>query len=164
MDNLLLIFICLVAGFLLNRFSLAPPKMAQALNSFVITLSLPALILTQAPALSEKLRFESDFFIAASMAWIQLLVAFLLFTTLARRLNWSRPLTGALVLTAEPQTNSDPCFNFSAFSCTRPCGLSRPLCRHVSRPNRDTPDSRAGKTRCDSNATCARLRRAPTFL
>ena len=72
----------------------------QALNSFVLWISLPALILVQVPALLENTPWGPELLIPASMAWIQLLLAWALFSALGRWLNWPRTQVGALLLVA----------------------------------------------------------------
>lgn len=100
MMNFVVIFICMLAGILCKRLRHFPPASAQALNSFVIFLSLPALILVQIPKLLSNLTMAGNWWMPVSMAWVAFLLSFCFFSFLGRKLNWSRPQTGALILTA----------------------------------------------------------------
>jgi predicted permease len=98
--NLLLVFVCLGLGALLRLDQRLPKGTAQAFNSFVLWISLPALILVQVPALLENTPWGPELLIPASMAWIQLLLAWALFAALGRWLGWPRVQVGALLLVA----------------------------------------------------------------
>jgi predicted permease len=98
--NLLLIFVCLGLGALLRLDRRLPKGTAQAFNSFILWISLPALILVQVPTLLENTPWGPALLIPASMAWIQLLLAWGLFAALGRWLNWPRVQVGALLLVA----------------------------------------------------------------
>jgi len=98
--NLLLVFVCLGLGALLRLDKRLPPGTAQAFNGFVLWISLPALILVQVPALLENTPWGPELLIPASMAWIQLLLAWALFSALGRWLGWPRVQVGALLLVA----------------------------------------------------------------
>lgn len=96
MSNLLLIAICLLAGFLFSRFRLFPPQSHLALNQYVIWLAIPALALVHVP----KLRLEPSALLPVLCAWIVFGFSWLIFASLGRLLQWPRKLTGALILTA----------------------------------------------------------------
>jgi len=98
--NLLLVFVCLGLGAVLRLDPRLPKGTAQAFNSFVLWISLPALILVQVPALLENTPWGPELLIPASMAWIQLLLAWALFAALGRWLGWPRVQVGALLLVA----------------------------------------------------------------
>ena len=98
--NFALILICLVAGFILRRLATTPKGMAHALNVFVIYVAFPALVFGQMPLLIQSIRLGPDFFIASSMAWIQIFVAIAIFAPLGRALGWPRATIGAVILTA----------------------------------------------------------------
>lgn len=100
MGNFIVIFGCLLAGLTLKRFKAFPPSTAQALNSFIIYLSLPAVILSQIPPLISSLKMDNAVLIPISMAWLNFALAFTLFLALGRLFKWSHPKTGALILTA----------------------------------------------------------------
>lgn len=100
MMNFVVIFICLISGFLCKRIKTFPASTAQALNAFVIYLSLPALILAQIPKLLAGMSFEGFWWLPVSMAWLNFALSFLFFSLLGRKMNWSHPKAGALILTA----------------------------------------------------------------
>lgn len=100
MSNFVLIFLCLGIGVLLKQTKRLPASAAQALNSFVIHISLPAVIFIQIPALIKNTEFNHHMLIPVSMAWIQLLVSFLFFNFIGKRLGWKQTEVGALILTA----------------------------------------------------------------
>lgn len=98
--NFVLIFLCLFLGLLLGRTGKFPTHAAQALNTFVIWISLPALVLVQFPALLLRIGFGPAMLIPVSMAWILFLLSFLVFNFLGKRYSWSPERVGALTLTA----------------------------------------------------------------
>lgn len=100
MTNFILIFLCLGIGVLLKQTKRLPASAAQALNSFVIHISLPAVIFIQIPALIKNTDFNHHMLIPVSMAWIQLIISFLFFNFIGKRLGWKQTEVGALILTA----------------------------------------------------------------
>ena len=100
MNNFLVIFVCLLAGILCKHIRNFPASSAQALNSFIIFLSLPALVLSQVPHLLATMNFSGLWWVPVSMAWIAFILSFLFFTFIGKKLKWSHAKIGALVLTA----------------------------------------------------------------
>lgn len=100
MSNFIIILIGLLAGYFSKRLRAFPPSTAQALNSFIIHLSLPALVLSQIPKLLQTPLLNGAWWVPVSMAWIHLALSFVFFYFISRKLNWSQPKTGALILTA----------------------------------------------------------------
>ena len=100
MTNFVLIFLCLGLGVLLKRTGRFPHTTAQVLNAFVIYISLPAVILLQIPALLKNTEINQDMLIPISMPWLLFAMSFGFFILLGKRLKWSRPEIGALILTA----------------------------------------------------------------
>lgn len=100
MTNFAVIFICLIAGALCRRVRHFPANSSVALNSFIIYLSFPALILSQFPKLLTTLDFNGAWWLPVSMAWITFILAFSFFAFLGKKLGWSHAKTGALILTA----------------------------------------------------------------
>ncbi len=98
--NIVLIFLCLVLGVLLRRSGRFPSNAPQALNAFVIWVSMPALVLLRVPELLEGTAFGAGLLIPVSMAWIQFGLSYFLFRKLGERWAWTRAQTGALILTA----------------------------------------------------------------
>lgn len=100
MNNFLVIFVCLIAGILCKKLRHFPANSAQTLNSFIIFLSLPALVFSQVPQLLVTMDFQGNWWVPVSMAWICFLLALIFFSYLGKRWQWSRAKTGALILTA----------------------------------------------------------------
>ncbi len=94
MSNLLLIVIYILVGYLLRFVPLLPRESARRLNSFVIFVSLPAMILLLIP----KLDFGADAMIPALTAWIVMGMSAGAVWLLSRQLGFSREVTGALML------------------------------------------------------------------
>ena len=100
MSNFAVIFICLVAGILCKRLRQFPTTSGAALNSFMVYLSMPALVLSQVPKLLTSLNFQGLWWLPISMAWITFLLSFLFFNFIGKKLGWSHSKIGALILTA----------------------------------------------------------------
>lgn len=100
MNNFALIFLSLFIGFLLKRSHRFPSNSAIALNSFVICISLPAIILLKIPKLIITTQLNLSLIIPISMAWIFFALSWGLFAYLGKKRNWSKARTGALILTA----------------------------------------------------------------
>ena len=100
MSNFIVIFLCMVAGILCKYLKNFPSSTAQALNAFVIYLSLPALVLSQVPKLLVTMDFHGLWWLPISMSWITFIFSFLFFAFIGKKLNWSHPKVGALILTA----------------------------------------------------------------
>lgn len=101
MSHFIVIFSCLFAGFLLKRKHQAfPQNAAKSLNSFVIYVSLPGVILHQIPPLLLSLKIDSTLFIPVSLAWFTFILSYVIFSFIGKKLNWSPAKTGALILTA----------------------------------------------------------------
>ncbi len=99
MINFAMIFLGLTAGFLCRRLKAFPGSSAQSFNAFVIYLSLPAVIFSQVPVLLKNMSFEGLWWVPTSMPWMMLGLSFLFFHFLGKKLGWSMPLRGALILT-----------------------------------------------------------------
>ncbi|MBF0108527.1 MAG: AEC family transporter [Magnetococcales bacterium] len=95
MNNLVFIMILLFLGMALRRLSVFPRETPQALNQYVLHVSLPALILIQIP----RLEFSTDLMIPVLIPWLMLLLSAILVVVVSRRLKWSREVTGCLMLT-----------------------------------------------------------------
>jgi hypothetical protein len=94
MNNIALLFLCLLLGIALRVMRRFPDNAHLSLNSFVIHISLPALIILQIHHVS--LRPEHLFSIA--MPWIMFSIGVGFFWVLSARLRFSRETTGALML------------------------------------------------------------------
>lgn len=96
MDNILLIFICLIMGLGMQRVAAFPKNGHLALNQFVIFVALPALALYYIP----KISISANLLYPLGVAWIGFGVSFLFFYTIGKRLGWSNKLIGCLIITA----------------------------------------------------------------
>lgn len=96
MDSIILIFVCLLAGIILQRVKAIPANAHTALNQFVINISLPAIALYYIP----KIEISDKLLYPLGAAWIGFLLAWLFFGGLGKWLNWPKKLIGCLVLTA----------------------------------------------------------------
>lgn len=94
MDNIILIVVLLGLGFGLKYLPAFPENTAQVLTSFVIYVSLPAVILIQIP----KLTISSEILLPVLIPWAMLLLSAVIVFLLARAFGWSRSVTGALML------------------------------------------------------------------
>lgn len=94
MVNIAVVLIALVIGLLLQFSKRMPDNSAASLNLYVIYVALPALVLVEIPTLS----FSHDALITVIAAWVIMVFAALITWTTARLLNWSREVTGAMLL------------------------------------------------------------------
>jgi predicted permease len=95
MENIILIFVCLLIGIFLQKVKSFPPNSHQVLNQFVIYISLPALSLYYIP----KIKISNDLLYPIGVAWIGFGLSFLFFSFLGKKWGWSKKLIGCLVLT-----------------------------------------------------------------
>lgn len=100
MSNFIVIIACIIAGILCRRLRNFPGNTGQVLNSVIIFISLPALVLSQMPQLLANLDFNGNWWLPVSMAWITFSLSFLFFVFIGKKLEWSRAKIGALILTA----------------------------------------------------------------
>jgi hypothetical protein len=94
-NNLILLTLCFIAGMLLHRFKRMPVNTPAVLNSFIIQLALPALILLSV----HDLKITGDIGLMAAMGWIVFALSAGFFWLLGRWLDLPRPTVGALILT-----------------------------------------------------------------
>ena len=95
MDNLFLVFLCLVLGFGLQFLKSFPQNGYVALNHFVIYISLPALALYYIP----KIEVSSALLYPLGVAWLGFALSFIFFYSIGKWLGWSKKLIGCLILT-----------------------------------------------------------------
>ncbi|MBF0418597.1 MAG: AEC family transporter [Magnetococcales bacterium] len=95
MSNLILIIALLFSGMALRHLPVFPKETPQALNQYVIHISLPALILLQIP----RLHPSSDLMVPILMPWLLIVLSVVMVHALARLFGWSRETTGCLLLT-----------------------------------------------------------------
>lgn len=96
MASIILLFLCLILGFWLKRARLFPANGHEALNAFIVNISLTALALYYLP----QIKLSASVIFPVAVAWISIAAAFLLFSFLAPRLGWTSSILGAIVLTA----------------------------------------------------------------
>lgn len=96
MDNILLVFVCMILGFLLKRTKTFPDASYKTLNQFVIYISLPAIALYYIP----KLEISSKLLFPLGIAWLGFALSFVFFSAFGKLFNWSKKLTGCLIITA----------------------------------------------------------------
>ena len=95
MENVILIFICLILGVGLQKLKVFPVNAPATLNQFVIYISLPALTLYFIP----KIEISHALLFPLFTSWIGFTLAYIFFTSLRKWLGWSKKLTGCLILT-----------------------------------------------------------------
>ena len=96
MDNILLIFVCMLLGFLLKKSAAFPPLSYKTLNQFVIYISLPAIALYYIP----KLEISTKLLFPLGIAWLGFALSYIFFTAFGKVFGWSKKLTGCLIITA----------------------------------------------------------------
>jgi hypothetical protein len=96
MENFVLILLCIVIGYGINRLQIFSKDAAITLNQFAINISLPAMILLQIP----KLHFSIEALIPAIIAWGVMTVSALLILYLSKFFEFSKEVTGSLMLVA----------------------------------------------------------------
>lgn len=94
MENILFILVLLFIGIALKRLPAFPESSAQVLTTFVIYISLPALILVKIP----ELEISPDILIPALMPWAMLIVSAILVLGFSKLFGWTKSVTGALML------------------------------------------------------------------
>lgn len=94
MSNILLAVICLAIGKALQSVRQFPQSSAHALNSYVIYVALPALILVQMPTIS----FGINILAPVLIAWVVMGLSAGITWLLAQYYKWDAPVTGALLL------------------------------------------------------------------
>ncbi|HEY0665049.1 MAG TPA: AEC family transporter [Gallionella sp.] len=94
MNNLILLFLCFVAGMLLRRYRRMPDNAPATLNSFIIHVSLPALTLLYI----HELYISGDMLLVAAMAWIVFGLSVGFFWLVGRWLALPRATVGSLML------------------------------------------------------------------
>lgn len=96
MSSILLLFLCLFIGIGIQRINNFPKNTAVVLNQYILFVALPAMALYYLP----KIALSWDLLLPASVAWIAFGLSFLLFNFLGKIYNWSKKLTGCLIITA----------------------------------------------------------------
>lgn len=100
MTNFIVIFICLLAGWLCQKVPRFPQQSGRAFNAFVIYLSLPAMVLIQFPLLLSTAKLDRGLLLLAAMPWIVFFTALVLFTYVGKQWKWSKATIAGVILTA----------------------------------------------------------------
>jgi predicted permease len=95
MSNLILLFSCFIAGKLLRRYKRLPDNTPEALNCFIIHVSLPALTLLYI----HDLKMGSNVIWVGLMAWLVFGLSLIFFWCLGRWMHLPRATTAGLMLT-----------------------------------------------------------------
>lgn len=96
MANIILLAVCLLAGFGLRKTGRFPATTPAALNGFIIHISLPALAILHI----HNLKLDSSLALTACMAWLLFGFAWALFGNAGKLLRLDRETIGALILVA----------------------------------------------------------------
>lgn len=96
MANIILLAVCLAAGFLLRKTGRFPAATPAALNGFIIHISLPALAILHI----HGLKIDVSLALTAAMAWLLFAGAWVLFKCAGPLMKLERRTVGALILVA----------------------------------------------------------------
>lgn len=96
MYNIILIFVCLLIGILLQKVKSLPTNTYKRLNYIVVYFCLPSLALFYIP----KIELDTKLLYPIAVTWISFTVSWLFFSLLGNKYGWSRKLTGCLIMTA----------------------------------------------------------------
>ena len=96
MNQIFIIILFLTIGIFAQRISQLPPNLAAYLNKYLIYIVLPALALLYLPVV--ELRAELALPILS--AWISFGFSWIFFGFLGKKLNWTKSVTGCLIITA----------------------------------------------------------------
>ena len=95
MSNLILVIVCLLIGLCLQSVKRFPKDAHISLNAYIICVALPAVVLNEIP----KLKLDQEALLPIILAWaVMVFTALLVFIT-CRFNQWSKGVTGALMLT-----------------------------------------------------------------
>lgn len=95
MQSIILLFLCLIIGLLLQRVKAFPKNTPVVLNQYILYVALPAMALYYLP----KIVLGFDLLFPALVAWISFGLSFLFFSFIGKHYGWSRSLTGCLIIT-----------------------------------------------------------------
>lgn len=94
MSGFAVILSFLLAGYILQKLSLLPDKTGPLLNKHVVNVAVPAMVLLHVPSLT----LDSTLWVPLITPWAMLILSALLVLLLSRLCNWSREVTGALMV------------------------------------------------------------------
>ena len=93
-DNLAMLFVCFLIGIVLHHSRFVPDGTHTGINAFIISISLPAVILAQVHTVS----YHPTMAVAAIMPWVLFAVGTVTFGLLGWALKLPRTTTGALIV------------------------------------------------------------------
>jgi len=96
MSKLIIIFVCLIIGILLQRVKRIPKNLHFRLNTVILYALLPAVILLSIPTLT----WSKELVPVALVAWIIFMLALIFFSLVGARFNWDKKTVACLILTA----------------------------------------------------------------
>jgi predicted permease len=99
-ESFALILVCILAGHLMARFGALSAGAPAVLNSFVINLAFPALVLAQVPKLLATTELDWRLAIPISAAWMVFGLVSVVVMTAKKIFGFSRSMAGALMITA----------------------------------------------------------------
>src|SRR5258708_13388993 len=102
MNNIVLLFVCLLLGMGLRAAKKCPENAHLALNAFIIHISLPALIILQI----HNVKLHTSLLFSIAMPWLMFALGVCFFWPLSARLKSSRETPGALILAPGLTTTS----------------------------------------------------------
>lgn len=94
MNNIVLLFVCLLLGMGLRAAKRVPENAHVALNAFIIYISLPSLIILQI----HNVTLHTQLVFSIAMPWLMFALGVVFFLALSARLKFTRETTGALML------------------------------------------------------------------
>jgi malate permease and related proteins len=94
MNNIVLLFVCLLLGMGLRAAKRGPENAHVALNAFIIHISLPSLIILQI----HNVTLHIQLLFSIAMPWLMFALGVGFFLALSARLKFTRETTGALML------------------------------------------------------------------
>lgn len=95
MSSIILLFLCLGIGILLQRVPAFPKFTPIVLNQYILYVALPAMALYYLP----KVQLGPQLLFPAAVAWVAFGLSYVLFSFLGKKYGWSKKLTGCLILT-----------------------------------------------------------------
>lgn len=96
MSSIILLFLCLFIGIAIQKINTFPKNTAVVLNQYILFVALPAMALYYLP----KIQLGWHLLLPASVAWIAFGLSFVFFNYLGKINNWSKKLTGCLIITS----------------------------------------------------------------
>lgn len=96
MSNIYLLFVCFFIGLGLQRIKLLPRDAHVVLNTIILYVALPALIILTIPSLE----WDVSLLTLTLVPWITFAGAYFLFPYLGRKFHWEKGVVGCLILTA----------------------------------------------------------------